>query len=107
MRQVNFRCFFRHARALTFLCFCGVQKDISGKKYHHVSKPTMGYVWTKYLGFCFLIICQEISIRLDLSGHSLIRCLLIKLGLTFRQNFFGFNAMATKLVGRTTNIIQQ
>ena len=34
-----------------FLCFCGVQKNISGKKYQHVSKPTIGYLRTKYLEF--------------------------------------------------------
>ena len=31
--------------------FCGVQKDISRKKYHHVFKATIRYLWTKYHEF--------------------------------------------------------
>ena len=34
-----------------FLLFCGVQKNISRKKYHHVSKATIG--WTKWQDFYF------------------------------------------------------
>ena len=65
--------FFQKPGALTvFIFFVALIKIFLVKKLHHVSKLTIGYLWTKYGENLFFIMCQEFSIRLDLSAHFLL-----------------------------------
>ena len=66
MSRVYFACFWRHVGPQRFCQFLAGLKDFSRKKSHHVSTPTIVYLWAKYKEFWFSIMCHLFSILLGL-----------------------------------------
>ena len=75
MCRVYFARFWRHVCPQRFCKFLAGLKYFSRKKSHHVSRPTIGYLWAKYKEFWFFIMCHLFTISLGLSGHSLLSVL--------------------------------
>ena len=69
----KFRVFLTSRGTVTDFWFFRAFKTIfKEKKSHHVSRLTIGYLWEEYEKFWFFIMCHIFSIRLGLSGHSLL-----------------------------------
>ena len=87
MCRVYFARFWRHVWPQRFCKFLAGWKYFSRKKSHHVSRPTIGYLWAKYKEFWFFIMCHLFSISLGLSGP-----------LTPNQSFFFLRSMISSHV---------
>ena len=70
----QFLVFFMPLGAITMFFFSSIQTNVSTKKYHRISKATIGYLWMKCQEILIFIMCHEFLIWLDLSGHFLLNC---------------------------------